>query len=239
MTYQAPRTSERELIEIVFPSSVELIVLARFTAATVGARANFDLNEIDDLRLAVDELSVSFGPLDGDTCLRYEFVRDDDTVSVRCTREPTAGEQQGRPAHGGPSRLAARPGALRAAPRRARHRARPGDQLRPLRRLVDQATWHGDGVTAPMTTVDAELPERTAPTRREGAVRDGLVTSHLGLAHQLARRFCQPGRVPRRPRPGGVPGARQSGRSLRSRPRRHVQHLRVGQHHRRAQAALP
>ena len=73
MTTQESRTSARELIEIVFPSSVELIVLARFTAATVGARANFDLNEIDDLRLAVDELSVSFGPLDGDTCLRYEF----------------------------------------------------------------------------------------------------------------------------------------------------------------------
>jgi hypothetical protein len=94
MTYHAPRTSERELIEIVFPSSVELIVLARFTAATVGARANFDLDEIDDLRLAVDELSVSFGPLDSDTCLRYEFVRDDDTVSVRCTREPTAGDSR-------------------------------------------------------------------------------------------------------------------------------------------------
>jgi RNA polymerase sigma-B factor len=42
-------------------------------------------------------------------------------------------------------------------------------------------------------TVDATLPERTAPTRRESAVRDGLVTSHLGLAHQLARRFVNRG----------------------------------------------
>ncbi len=91
-TYQESKTSERELIEIFFPSSVELIVLARFTAATIGARANFDLNEIDDLRLAVDELSVSLGPLDGDTCLRYDFVRDDDIVTVHCTREPTAGD---------------------------------------------------------------------------------------------------------------------------------------------------
>jgi len=91
MTYETSKTSERELIEICFPSSVELVVLARFTAATIGARANFDLDEIDDLRLAVDELSVSFGPLHGDTSLRYEFVRDDDTVSVRCTREPIAG----------------------------------------------------------------------------------------------------------------------------------------------------
>jgi O-succinylbenzoate synthase len=84
------RTTEREVIEISIPSSVDLVVLARFTAATVGARAGFDLDEMDDLRLAVDELSISFGPLDGETCLRFEFLREDDTVTVRCTREPMA-----------------------------------------------------------------------------------------------------------------------------------------------------
>src|ERR1700722_18647704 len=87
------RTSEREVIEISLPGSVDLVVIARFTAATVGARAGFDLDEIDDLRLAVDELSVSFGPLDGDTCLRYEFVRDAGSVTVRCTREPASAER--------------------------------------------------------------------------------------------------------------------------------------------------
>jgi len=97
MAHQDSRTSERELIEISFPSTVDLVVVARFTAATIGARANFDLDEIDDLRLAVDELSVAFGPLDGDTSLRYEFVRDGDTVRVRCTREPLEGWGEGRP----------------------------------------------------------------------------------------------------------------------------------------------
>src|ERR1700684_3697360 len=87
------RTSEREIIEISIPGSVDLVVLARFTAATVGARAGFDLDEIDDLRLAVDELSVSFGPLDGHTCLRYEFLRQGATVNVRCTREPIEGAE--------------------------------------------------------------------------------------------------------------------------------------------------
>jgi hypothetical protein len=89
MAFQESQTSERERVEIFFPSSVELVVLARFAAATIGARAGFDLDEIDDLRLAVDELSVSFGPLEGDTCLRYEFLRDAAVVTVRCTREPT------------------------------------------------------------------------------------------------------------------------------------------------------
>ena len=40
---------------------------------------------------AVDELSISFGPLDTDSCLRYEFVRDGDAVTVRFTREPASG----------------------------------------------------------------------------------------------------------------------------------------------------
>src|ERR1700722_7229768 len=85
------RTSEREVIEISIPGSVDLVVLARFTAATIGARAGFDLDEIDDLRLAVDELSVSFGPLDEESSLRYEFLRENPTVPVRCTREPLVG----------------------------------------------------------------------------------------------------------------------------------------------------
>jgi hypothetical protein len=85
----ALRTAEREVIEISIPGSVDLVVLARFTAATIGTRAGFDLDEIDDLRLAVDELSVAFGPLDAETRLRYAFLREGDTVNVRCTREPT------------------------------------------------------------------------------------------------------------------------------------------------------
>jgi hypothetical protein len=91
----AVRTSEREVIEISIPGSVDLVVLARFTAATIGTRAGFDLDEIDDLRLAVDELSVAFGPLDAETRLRYAFLREGDTVNVRCTREPTDDEGEG------------------------------------------------------------------------------------------------------------------------------------------------
>jgi hypothetical protein len=95
ITDEQRQTAEREIIEICFPGSVEFVVLARFTAATIGARAGFDLDEIDDLRLAVDELSVSFGPLDGSTSLRYEFLREGGTVNVKCTREPTEGGPDG------------------------------------------------------------------------------------------------------------------------------------------------
>jgi O-succinylbenzoate synthase len=91
----AVRTAEREVIEISIPGSVDLVVLARFAAATIGARAGFDLDEIDDLRLAVDELSVSFGPVDAETRLRYAFLREGDAVHVRCTREPSDEEGGG------------------------------------------------------------------------------------------------------------------------------------------------
>ncbi len=101
MTNEELWIAERDVVEISFPGSVDFVVIARFTAATVGARAGFDLNEIDDLRLAVDELSISFGPLNADACLRYEFVRDGETVTVRCTARAGAGTCSPRGRGGG------------------------------------------------------------------------------------------------------------------------------------------
>lgn len=78
---------DRETIELSFPANPDLVVLARFTAATVAARAGFDVEEIEDLRLAVDELFVSFGPMD-DGCIRLELDRIEDTVSIVGSFEP-------------------------------------------------------------------------------------------------------------------------------------------------------
>ena len=192
------RTSEREVIEISIPGSVDLVVLARFTAATIGARAGFDLDEIDDLRLAVDELSVSFGPLDADTRLRYTFLREGDTVNVRCTREPSDEEGDGGagPLRTRPHRLAAGPRAVGAAARRAGHRPWSGDRPRALGGLADQAARRGRGVREPWprSTPTCLLPApRRAEARRDRDIRDERVHSHLGLAHQLARRFSNRG----------------------------------------------
>jgi RNA polymerase sigma-B factor len=44
-----------------------------------------------------------------------------------------------------------------------------------------------------MATIDAEVRVPIAGSRRETARRDQLVTTHLGLAHQLARRFTNRG----------------------------------------------
>ncbi len=45
-----------DVVELTLPAGSDLIVLARFTAVTLGSRAGFDIEEIEDLRLAVDEL---------------------------------------------------------------------------------------------------------------------------------------------------------------------------------------
>jgi hypothetical protein len=80
-----PKPAERERVELCFPARVELVILARFTAATIGARAGFGVDDIEDLRLAVDELCVSLGPLTEDRSIRVMFERCQDVVDVSAT----------------------------------------------------------------------------------------------------------------------------------------------------------
>ena len=47
-----------EAVELIIPVQSDLVVLARLTAATVASRAGFNVEEVEDLRLAVDELCV-------------------------------------------------------------------------------------------------------------------------------------------------------------------------------------
>jgi hypothetical protein len=79
-----------ETITISFPAQPDLIVLARFAAATMAARAGFDVEEIEDLRLAVDELYVSLGPISEQGCIRMELACSDGTVSITGSFEPVS-----------------------------------------------------------------------------------------------------------------------------------------------------
>lgn len=47
------------VVELTIPVEADLLVLARLAVSTVAARSAFDIEEIDDLRLAVDELCLS------------------------------------------------------------------------------------------------------------------------------------------------------------------------------------
>jgi hypothetical protein len=79
-----------EVITLSFPARADLVVLARFTAATLGARAGFDVEEIEDLRLAVDELVVSFEAVQAGGTVELRCTQSGAEVLVECTVEPGA-----------------------------------------------------------------------------------------------------------------------------------------------------
>ena len=80
-----------DVVELSIPVAADLVVLARLTASTVAARANFDVEEIEDLRLAVDELCISVVHDRSDGRLSLRFTRDDDEVEVSCRLLPASG----------------------------------------------------------------------------------------------------------------------------------------------------
>ena len=50
-------TRVADVVRLSFPGSLEYVRVARMTASAVGARLGFDVEEIEDLRVAVDELA--------------------------------------------------------------------------------------------------------------------------------------------------------------------------------------
>jgi serine/threonine-protein kinase RsbW len=65
-------------VELSLPAKPELLSLARLTVAALAARAEFDYEEIEDLRLAIDELCsplVGTGAPNGQLHLRYLWDR--------------------------------------------------------------------------------------------------------------------------------------------------------------------
>lgn len=84
---------KHESIELCFPTHPSLVVLARFAAATIAARAGFDVEEIEDLRLAVDELCISLGPMAKSGCLRMQLDRRGEVISISVTFEPFSGSK--------------------------------------------------------------------------------------------------------------------------------------------------
>ncbi len=73
-----------EPVELTIPVESDLVVLARLTAATVASRAGFDVEEVEDLRLAVDELCVSIVNGSGAGRLNLTFTSDQGSVEVVC-----------------------------------------------------------------------------------------------------------------------------------------------------------
>lgn len=87
---EALQTDDR--IELRFPARGNLIVLARLVTSAVSARAGFDIEELEDLRLAVGELCLltlqGSDARSGDLCLQLSVL--DGAIAVTSTLERAA-----------------------------------------------------------------------------------------------------------------------------------------------------
>jgi len=89
-------------VELAFPARGDLVVLARLVTSAISARAGFDIEELEDLRLAVGELCLlalqGSDRRHGD--LRLEFRVSTDSIDISCTLEGAAPALTARTADG-------------------------------------------------------------------------------------------------------------------------------------------
>jgi serine/threonine-protein kinase RsbW len=99
MTDSMEKLAAGDRIELTFPARGDLIVLARLVTSAISARAGFDIEELEDLRLAVGELCLltlqGHDSRYGD--LRLELSVLDDAIGVQCTLEHAAPGGETRP----------------------------------------------------------------------------------------------------------------------------------------------
>ncbi|MGP0030183.1 MAG: ATP-binding protein [Acidimicrobiales bacterium] len=79
--------NEGDRVQLTFPARGDLVVLARLVSSAISARSGFDIEELEDLRLAVGELCLlalhgSDGPR-GE--LRVDFVCTRAALEISCT----------------------------------------------------------------------------------------------------------------------------------------------------------
>jgi hypothetical protein len=83
-------------VELSIPVQADLVVLARLTAATVAGRAGFGVEDIEDLRLAVEELCLSLVGTRRDGRLHLTYECEEDAITVDCWYEAGDHETRGR-----------------------------------------------------------------------------------------------------------------------------------------------
>ncbi|MHB8329750.1 MAG: ATP-binding protein [Acidimicrobiales bacterium] len=74
---------EQDRVELSLPVRPDLIFLVRMTAAAVASRADFGYDQVEDLRLAIDELCLTLcGEESSDGRIQLLFRWSDDDVEV-------------------------------------------------------------------------------------------------------------------------------------------------------------
>lgn len=78
-------------VELVFPVATDLFHLARLVMTGVASRSGFDIEEVEDLRLAIDELCLSVLAGRRGGRLFLEFDGTDDQIEVWCHHDGAEG----------------------------------------------------------------------------------------------------------------------------------------------------
>jgi serine/threonine-protein kinase RsbW len=83
----ADTLGDGDCVVLTFPARGDLVVLARLVASAISTRVGFDIEELEDLRLAVGELCLL--ALQGSDAhhgeLRLEFTCTDEALDISCT----------------------------------------------------------------------------------------------------------------------------------------------------------
>jgi serine/threonine-protein kinase RsbW len=71
-----------ETVRLTIPAALEFVRIARLTASGVASRVGFDVDEIEDLRVAVDELSSILVEAAGANQLELSFTPASDGITI-------------------------------------------------------------------------------------------------------------------------------------------------------------
>jgi hypothetical protein len=82
--------SDADRLRLTVPNHGDFVSLARFAAGVAAVRAGFDIEEVQDLQLAVDEMYASCGALRRQGDATIDIHRSNSEISISLTFDPTS-----------------------------------------------------------------------------------------------------------------------------------------------------
>lgn len=80
-----------DAIELTFPASSRYVRLSRLAAASLATELDFDVEEVDDLRIAVDEVVTLLVDGEHGGRISIRFLTGEDSLTVQGSCDATAG----------------------------------------------------------------------------------------------------------------------------------------------------
>ncbi len=93
----AEHIADNDTVELTVPADPAYVSVVRTVTASLAARRDFTIEEIDDLRIAVDEASALLLPHAGNGSLSASFGGADDTLVIQVSVPLPAGHSATEP----------------------------------------------------------------------------------------------------------------------------------------------